>query len=162
MISLFNKHAVKEKPFWRTKTLTEMSEEEWESLCDGCGRCCMHKIEDEDTGDIYATSIGCQLLDNESCRCLDYPNRQSQVPDCIKLTRSQIAKLNWLPQDCAYKLVDQGRDLKWWHYLKSGSRDTVHRAGISVQGKVEIRENELGEPLESLHYITMRIWKGRK
>jgi len=151
-----------EKPFWRTKSLAQMSEAEWESLCDGCGRCCMHKIEDEDSGDIYATSVGCQLLDNATCQCLDYPDRQTHVPDCIKLTRQMISGLNWLPEDCAYKLIDKGRDLKWWHYLKSGSRETIHKAGISVQDKIEIRENEISDPLETLNYITTRIWKGRK
>jgi len=162
MFNPFKRRQEQEKPFWRTKTLEEMSEEEWESLCDGCGRCCMHKIEDEESGDIYATSVGCQLLDNHTCRCLDYPHRQAQVPDCIKLTRSMIPKLNWLPEDCAYKLVDGGRDLKWWHYLKSGSRETVHRAGISVQNKIEIRENEISDPLETLNYITARIRKGNR
>jgi len=162
MITIFKKQKQKEKPFWLTKKLEEMSEEEWESLCDGCGRCCMHKLEDEDTGDIYATSVGCQLLDGESCQCLDYANRQSHVPDCIKLTRTMIAKFNWLPKDCAYKLVDQGKDLKWWHYLKSGSRETVHNAGISVRGQIKIREDEINDPLETLNYITHRIWKRRK
>jgi len=161
MAILFKKRKLEEKPFWLVKTLEEMSEEEWESLCDGCGRCCMHKIEDEDTGDIYTTSVGCQLLDNGTCQCLDYPNRQKHVPDCIKLTRTMIPKLNWLPKDCAYKLVDAGRDLKWWHYLKSGSRETVHRAGISVRDKITIYEDEITNPLDMLNHITARIWKGR-
>src|SRR5271156_3628454 len=102
-------------PFWRVKTLDEMSPSEWESLCDGCGRCCLVKLEDEDTGRIYFTDLGCKLLRNSDCRCGDYARRQTKVPDCIKLTPETIGELRWLPPTCAYKLLNDGKDLLWWH-----------------------------------------------
>lgn len=122
-------------PFWRRKSLAEMSESEWESLCDGCGRCCLNKLEDWDTGEILWTNIRCRLLDGESCRCLDYENRQQKVPDCIGLTPASVRDLSWLPPTCGYRLVREGHDLYWWHHLVSGSRETVHQAGISVRGR---------------------------
>ncbi len=124
-----------EIPFWKRKTLHEMSSEEWESLCDGCGKCCLNKLEDWDTGEIYYTNIGCELLDCHTCRCKDYENRFDQVPDCIQLTPEKIETITWLPPTCAYRLVKEGKDLFEWHPLISGSRDTVHSAGISVQGR---------------------------
>ncbi|KAA6204387.1 MAG: YcgN family cysteine cluster protein [Candidatus Tokpelaia sp.] len=145
-------------PFWQVKSLAEMSGQEWESLCDGCGRCCLHKIEDIDTGAIYETSIACILLDSQSCRCRNYTERQKLVPDCIRLSSArQIAALSWLPHDCAYRLVAAGKKLKWWHYLVSGSRDTVHEAGISARGKIKAYENALAEPEDYLPYITHKI-----
>ena len=123
-------------PFWRRKTLGEMTEAEWESLCDGCGRCCLNKLEDDDTGRIYYTDIGCRLLDAHACRCHDYENRSAQVDDCVRLTADNIGELNWLPPTCAYRLVGEGRDLYWWHPLVSGDPDSVHAAGISVRGRV--------------------------
>ena len=110
--------------------------EEWESLCDGCARCCLVKLEDDDTGDIHFTDIGCKLLDGETCRCRDYRRRQSRVPDCVKLTPEAVRSLSWLPVTCAYRVVAEGRDLAWWHPLVSGSPDTVHQAGVSVRGRV--------------------------
>jgi uncharacterized cysteine cluster protein YcgN (CxxCxxCC family) len=124
-----------ETPFWRRLTLSEMSGDEWESLCDGCGRCCLNKLEDWDTGAISFTNVACRLLDGESCRCRDYPNRQSVVPDCVQLTAAAVPTLSWLPPTCAYRLVEEGRDLYWWHPLVSGDPDTVHAAGISVRGR---------------------------
>lgn len=144
-------------PFWRAKRLEEMSAEEWESLCDGCGCCCMHKIEDEETGAIYETSVACRLLDSHSCRCRDYCNRQKLVADCIALTRAKIAKLPWLPNHCAYRLLAEGKDLKSWHYLISGSRESVHEAGVSARGRVEAYEDALAEPEDYLPYITHRV-----
>jgi uncharacterized cysteine cluster protein YcgN (CxxCxxCC family) len=127
-------------PFWRSKALEEMSTPEWESLCDGCGRCCLVKLEDEDTGDIHFTDIGCKLLDGHGCRCTDYSHRRKRVRDCVKLTPAAVRALPWLPSTCAYRLVAEGRDLAWWHPLVSGSPATVHEAGISVRGKVSASE----------------------
>src|SRR3954465_8352962 len=112
--------AVDDVPFWRMKTLEEMSNAEWESLCDGCGRCCLNKIEDIDSGDIAWTDVACRLLDGESCRCSDYAKRQRKVPDCVRLTPESVRTLRWLPPSCAYRLVAEGRELYWWHPLVSG------------------------------------------
>lgn len=123
-----------ETPFWQRKRLADMTPAEWESLCDGCGLCCLHKIMDEDSNDIAVTDVACRLLDLDTCRCSDYPNRRRHVPDCVHLTPETTANLNWLPSTCAYRLVDQGRDLFDWHPLVSGDPETVHRAGISARG----------------------------
>ena len=141
-------------PFWQRKTLHEMTDAEWESLCDGCGRCCLNKLEDEDTGRIYYTNVGCRLLDEEACRCRDYDNRSAQVSDCVRLTADNVDKLNWLPPTCAYRLVADGRDLYWWHPLVSGDADTVHAAGISVRGRMYALEDAMpSEDLED-HIVT--------
>ncbi|MEQ8479649.1 MAG: YcgN family cysteine cluster protein [Hoeflea sp.] len=128
------------KPFWQTKTLDEMTAAEWESLCDGCGRCCLNKLEDWDTGEIAWTSIACRLLDGHTCRCRDYDNRQATVPDCIGLTPAQVETITWLPPTCGYRLVREGRDLYWWHHLVSGDPETVHQAGVSVRGRTRSEE----------------------
>jgi uncharacterized cysteine cluster protein YcgN (CxxCxxCC family) len=137
-------------PFWRTKPLEAMTAAEWESLCDGCARCCLVKLEDEDTGMIYPTDVGCTLLDGESCRCRDYAGRQGMVPDCVKLTPQTVRDLAWLPPTCAYRLLADGQDLYWWHPLVSGDSDTVHVAGVSVRGRVSGSEDDftLGEILD--------------
>lgn len=134
-----------QKPFWLTTTLDEMSAQQWESLCDGCGRCCLIKLEDEDTGEILATDIGCRLFDAGSCRCRDYANRSSIVPDCITLTPQAVRTLRWLPPTCGYRLVAEGRDLAWWHPLVSGDAETVVAAGVSVRGRVFAGEDEVSE-----------------
>lgn len=121
--------------FWKTKTLAEMNETEWESLCDNCGRCCIVSLEDEDTAEIYLTDVACQLFDSGACRCSDYLNRQKRVHDCVKLTPENVPTLNWLPQTCAYRMVSEKRDLYWWHPLVSGDPDTVHDANVSIRGK---------------------------
>ncbi|MEE9314642.1 MAG: YcgN family cysteine cluster protein [Rhizobiaceae bacterium] len=122
-------------PFWQTKKLTEMSEVEWESLCDGCGRCCLNKLEDWDTGEIHFTNIACTLFDGHSCQCKDYENRFVTVPDCVKLVAVEIPNYPWLPPTCAYRLLEEGKDIPEWHPLKTGSTETVHKAGISVRGR---------------------------
>ena len=123
-------------PFWRRKTLSEMSRPEWESLCDGCARCCLLKLEDIDTGEIAYTDISCKLLDSGACRCSDYENRQLSVPDCVVLEAKKIVDLGWMPSSCAYRLIAEKKDLAWWHPLVSGDPNTVHEAGISVRGRV--------------------------
>ena len=121
-------------PFWKTKSLAEMTRAEWESLCDGCGRCCLNKLEDEDTGRFLYTKAACKLLDLGTCRCTDYANRQAKVPDCVALTPENVGRLGWLPTTCAYRLLDEGRSLPWWHPLVSGRPETVAEAGIAVAG----------------------------
>ena len=140
------RQAQAELPFWRRKSLADMTPQEWESLCDGCGKCCLNKLEYEDTGLIEQTNVACKLLDTHSCRCRDYANRKQHVPDCIQLKPGKIAAMDWLPTTCAYRLVAAGKDLYWWHPLVSGDPETVHRAGISARGRV-ISETEAG-PLE--------------
>jgi uncharacterized cysteine cluster protein YcgN (CxxCxxCC family) len=122
-------------PFWKSKSLSQMTRSEWESLCDGCARCCLNKYEDEERGTIHYTDVACHLLDRESCRCSDYKNRTAKVPDCITLTVETLAKMTCLPPTCAYRLLAEGKDLDWWHPLVSGDPSTVHSAGISVQGR---------------------------
>lgn len=123
-------------PFWQTKTLAEMNREEWESLCDGCGKCCLLKLQDEDSAVVDYTDVACRLLDLRTCRCTDYANRHRRVPSCVALTPDNIAGLGWMPSTCAYRLLAEGRDLMWWHPLVSGDPSTVVLAGISVLGRV--------------------------
>lgn len=132
------------EPFWHTKSLRQMSSDEWESLCDGCGQCCRLKLEHADTGEVLTTKYACVLLDIESCRCTDYAHRKRRVPGCLRLTPEKISEMPWLPATCAYVKVARGEDLEWWHHLVSGSPETVHEAGISVRGKVR-SECELDE-----------------
>ncbi len=132
-------------PFWRLKSLGELNDAEWESLCDGCGRCCLVKLEDADDGRILPTNVACRLFDGDRCTCRDYPNRTARVPDCLQLTPELVASLRWLPPSCAYRLVHQGEDLPEWHHLKTGSRDSVHEAGASVRGRISAWEDEVAE-----------------
>ena len=128
--------------FW-TLPVDSLTEAEWEALCDGCGQCCLHKLEDADTGAYYPTNVACRLLDTETVRCRDYADRRSHVPDCLRLTSDIAGNLGWLPDTCAYRLRARGEPLPGWHYLVSGDREAVHRAGISVRGRV-ISEDEAG------------------
>ena len=130
--------------FWRSKPLEEFSVEEWEALCDGCGKCCLLKLED-DTGEIYATDIGCKLLDLDSCRCSHYDGRKQVVHDCVELTPSNINDLDWLPNSCSYRLVARGEDLPDWHYLVGGSRMEIHRMGHSIRGWAVSESNGYGK-----------------
>lgn len=140
-------------PFWKTKTLEAMSPEEWESLCDGCGKCCLSKLEDEDTGEIHFTSVGCRLLNAETCRCSDYANRRALVADCVGLTPQNVRTISWLPKTCGYRLVAEGRDLYPWHPLVSGDPESVHRAGVSVRGRVTASETDLADPEDYLEHM---------
>ncbi len=134
--------ANQDEPFWRTVPLAEMSSAQWESLCDGCGRCCLNKLLYEDTGEIAWTDVACHLLDGESCRCGDYERRHELVPDCQQLTAESVPTLTWLPPTCGYRLIAEGRDLYWWHPLVSGDPETVHEAGVSVRGRTQ-KETEV-------------------
>jgi uncharacterized protein len=134
--------------FWELP-LSALTRAEWEALCDGCGRCCLHKIEDADTGEIIDTNVACRLLDTGTAQCKDYRNRKAFVPDCLRLTPAIVATVTWLPRTCAYRLRQEDKPLHDWHYLLSGDRDTVRRAGISVRGRV-VSEVDAG-PLE--HHI---------
>ena len=129
-----------DQPYWKTKTLSAMTRREWESLCDGCGRCCLNKIEDEDTGEFHYTRAACKLLDLGTCQCTDYKNRAARVADCVALTPGNVGTLGWLPSTCAYRLLDEGKPLAWWHPLVSGREETVDEAGISVKGLVYSEE----------------------
>ncbi|WP_068317373.1 YcgN family cysteine cluster protein [Polycladidibacter hongkongensis] len=135
-------------PFWRAKTLEELSPQEWESLCDGCGRCCLNKLEDWDTGEIHWTNVACTLLDGSTCRCKNYERRFDFVSDCVQLDPKTVRELKWLPVTCAYRLVREGKDLHWWHPLVSGDPRSVHQAGISVQDKTVPEDGLEPEDLE--------------
>jgi len=121
--------------FWVSKSLAEMSQGEWESLCDGCARCCLHKLEDDETGDVYYTDIHCRYMEADSCRCTVYQERQDKVPTCVWLTPEQAEQFFWLPETCAYRLLAEGKPLFDWHPLISGDSGSVHRAGISIANK---------------------------
>ena len=137
------------RPFWERKKLAELTHDEWESLCDGCGRCCLKKLEDEATGKIAYTDVACKLLDRERCRCRGYARRHELVPDCVALRAGDERTLDWLPTTCAYRKVAAGEPLDWWHPLVSGDPDTVHRAGISVRGRALAERNVAVDALKT-------------
>lgn len=122
-------------PFWKTTPLADMTTEQWESLCDGCGRCCLHKLRDDDTEELHYTSVACRLLDVKTCQCTDYPKRHRKVQDCVTLTPAMIPDLDWLPPDCAYKRLSDGLDLPAWHPLITGDPNTVITSGASAAGR---------------------------
>lgn len=132
------------RPFWQIKPLEELTSNEWESLCDGCGLCCLNKLEDEDSGEIYLTRVACNLLDKCSAQCKDYANRFKQVPDCTLITPELAKTATWLPSHCAYRLLAQNRPLPSWHPLISDNPAKVKKFGVSASNQI-IHENELGE-----------------
>lgn len=139
------------RPFWETKRLEQMNVREWESLCDGCGLCCLIRFEDEDTGEVIPTRVHCRLFDSDACRCSDYANRKAHVPDCIKLTPHNIEALEWMPKSCAYRRLHEGRGLPSWHPLVTGDPESVHEAGVSIRGQT-ISEATLEDPEDALDY----------
>jgi len=120
--------------FWETVPLAQLSAEQWESLCDGCGKCCLVKLQDDDSDRVYTTRVACRLLNVDSCRCRDYPRRRRLVPECVRLDAQQAGQFDWLPATCAYRRLAAGEALPSWHHLLSGDRGAVHRAGASVRG----------------------------
>lgn len=145
-----------EDGFWRRKTLGELSREEWEALCDGCGQCCLVKLEDEETAEVVYTDVACRLLDIGACRCSRYEERAEVVPDCVALSPDNLDRLPWMPRTCAYRLLHEGRDLPSWHPLVSGDPETVHRTGISARGRVVPETSVPDDALED-HIVS---WAG--
>ena len=131
--------------FWEKITLNDMSQQQWESLCDGCGKCCLHKLEDEESGEVYVCNVACRLLDIDSCQCSDYAHRKEKVPDCSVLTPARITEFHWLPGTCAYRLLAEGKPLFDWHPLVSGESDSVSTSGMSIRGRVisEVNADDL-------------------
>jgi len=143
--------------FWEEKSLAEMTAAEWESLCDGCGRCCLVKLEDEETGSIITSDVRCQLLDGDTCACTDYPGRFRKVPDCIKLTPQNVPTIKWIPVTCAYRRLHEGKGLAWWHPLVSGDPQTVVDVGVSVTGRT-FDEREIGPDEWEDHAVDWPEW----
>jgi uncharacterized cysteine cluster protein YcgN (CxxCxxCC family) len=148
----FPQPAADPRPFWEVKALGEMTPAEWESLCDGCGLCCLVRFEDEDTGEVIPTRVHCRLFDPKTCQCSDYANRKVHVPECIKLTPGNIDDLEWMPPSCAYRRLYEGKPLPHWHPLITGDPESVHRAGVSVRGQT-FSEDKLADPEDALDYV---------
>ncbi|MGI8840082.1 MAG: YcgN family cysteine cluster protein [Caulobacteraceae bacterium] len=148
------------RPFWETKSLAQMSAREWESLCDGCGLCCLVRFEDEDGGEIVPTRVACRLFDDSQCRCTDYGDRRRRVPDCIRLTPGNIADLPWMPGSCAYRRLHEGKPLPAWHPLITGDPESVHAAGVSVRGQT-ISEATLAHPDDALDFMARDLMRDR-
>ena len=147
------KESILRDEFWNKFSLDKLSPKEWEALCDGCGKCCLHKLEDQETGEIEFTKVSCRLLDSHSCKCGQYETRKQFVPDCVVLSPNNINEVSyWMPQTCAYRLLHEGKPLYSWHPLISGSTDTVHQAGMSVREKC-IPEFEVPEEEWEDHII---------
>jgi hypothetical protein len=148
------------KPFWQAKRLEQMTVPEWESLCDGCGLCCLVRFEDEDTGEVTPTRVACRLFDDGACRCTNYAQRKRYVPDCIKLTPHNIERLAWMPLSCAYRRLHEGKPLPAWHPLVTGDPESVHRAGVSVRGQT-INEDTLADPDDALDYAAPDLMRDK-
>ena len=144
--------------FWEEKSLAEMTAVEWEALCDGCGRCCLIKLEDEDSCQIITSDVRCRLLDGDACRCTDYPNRKARVPDCVKLTPDNVTTISWIPTTCAYRRLAEGRGLAWWHPLVSGDPQTVVTAGVSVSGRT-VAEDDVSPGEWEDHAVDWPEWE---
>ena len=129
--------------FWEDTPLNKLDRAQWEALCDGCGKCCVHKLEDEETGELLPTNVSCRLLDRTTAQCSNYKHRHAYVAECVRLTPAKLAEIDWLPSSCAYRLREDGLPLPAWHYLVSGDRDSIHRAGMSVRGRT-ISEDDAG------------------
>lgn len=140
--------------FFETKKLSQMSDKEWEQVCDGCGLCCMVKIEDGESGEIYNTSVSCKLLDIETCRCSDYNNRLAKAPMCTRLTLKNLPQMTWLPETCAYKRLNAGLPLPPWHYLLTNDINSVHQAGISAKWFAQSEEFVHPDQLEDFVIVT--------
>ena len=142
-------------PFWQRKRLNEMTAQEWESLCDGCGKCCLNKLEDEDTGEVYHTDLVCRYMDEETCQCTVYDERLKKVPGCTVLTPDTVSDYHWLPYTCAYRTLAEGRPLADWHPLRSGDPGSVHEAGVSIRNKVILEDRVPEEDWEEhiIHWI---------
>ncbi|MGN6373996.1 MAG: YcgN family cysteine cluster protein [Sphingomonas sp.] len=130
--------------FWEDTPIDKLDRGQWEALCDGCGKCCLHKLEDEETGELFPTNVACRLLDRRTAQCSDYRHRRAYVPDCVRLTAGNVHDIEWLPSTCAYRLRAEGRPLPDWHYLVCGDREAVKRAGESVSGWT-ISEDDAGD-----------------
>lgn len=141
-------------PYWKSKSLHQMSHDEWESLCDGCGKCCLLKLEDIDTGEYHYTNVACTLLDHGTCQCRDYQKRKTIVPDCVILKPDKLDDIPWMPESCSYRLIFEGKDLPAWHPLVTGDPDSTHKAGQSVAGKI-ISEDLVDEQDLPSH---IKIW----
>ncbi len=137
-----------QKPFWQTTALADMNADQWEAICDGCAKCCLVKLHDEETGDITFTNLACCLLDTQSCRCTDYARRTEIVPDCVKLSKDNLDNIDFMPPSCAYRLLNEGKPLPLWHPLVSGTRDSVAAAGMSAKGRI-ISENDADDDIEA-------------
>lgn len=145
-----------EQPFWKTKTLEQMNEQEWESLCDGCAKCCLNKVIDDETEELFFTNVACELLNTKSCQCSNYPQRFKLVPDCFKVTLENRDSFSWLPVSCAYRLLDEGKELPSWHPLLVGSAQEMHRVGQSVRGKV-VSEKQAGDLEDHIVYWPLKL-----
>lgn len=152
--------AKREQPWWKTKPLAEMSPEEWESLCDHCAKCCLIKLEDEEDGTVYYTDVACDLLDGKTCRCKDYSNRETLVPDCLRLTPDNLEQLYWMPPGCAYRLLHEGQNLPSWHHLVSGDKQSIHRKKQSITGRF-VYAATIDEEHWEEHVVTWPLKRGQ-
>ena len=146
---------ISQLPWWEEKSLNEMTRDEWEQICDHCGKCCLHKLEDEDDGTVYYTDVACSLVDSENCCCTDYQNRRVRVPDCLQLTVGNLDQIQWMPPSCSYRVLKEGRKLADWHHLVTGDKNSIHQAGKSIKGRYidesdvdDLEEHVVEWPLE--------------